>query len=158
MMIYSPNPPPPNIQTVLDSMGCSRDVTWNLMFLTMPVEARYMFTENPVRKFVPTACWRTVHCDYTTGQFLNPFDAGYEQGSAPRRSIKHLLSGPPDHFVAWASNSPIVAHLPLSELLPAPVWVATAQSRLELCAHREVESEPTDMQQAQELLAKFTIK
>lgn len=158
MTTYSPNPPPLNVQTVLDALGCSREETWNLMFLVMPVEDRYLFSDDPARKFIPTACWRTVHCDYTTGKFLNPFDAGYEQGPSPRRSIKHLLSGSPDHFVAWASNSPIVEHLPLSELIPAPVWVATAQSRLKLCAHREVQAEPTDMQQAQALLAKFTIK
>jgi len=158
MTTYSPNPPPPNIKTVLDALGCSRDETWNLMFLVMPVEERYLFTGDPMRKFIPTACWRTVHCDYTTGKFLNPFDAGYEQGPSPRRSIKHLLSGPPDHFVAWASNSPIVAHLPLSELLPAPVWVATAQSRLKLRNHRELQVEPADLAQAQSLLSKFTLK
>lgn len=95
------------------------------MFLLLPVERRYVFTAGP-NIAIPAACWRTVNCDLITGEFVNPFDA---EPSSSRGDVAHLLQGPAQDFVDWASNCAIADKLPVHALMPGLATFFTAQSR-----------------------------
>ncbi len=146
---YSRKPPTLAFQAILDALSSSRPETWNLIFLLLPVERRYVFTTSPNIKHVPVACWRTVNCDLITGEFVNPFDA--EPGR--RRTVAHLLQGPAQDFVDWASNCAIADKLPVHAFMPD--WLATAQSRLHLCAGYRPEKALDGMEDAIALLSQF---
>lgn len=148
---YSRKAPKPVLQAVLDALRSSRQETWNLMFLLLPVESRYIFTTGPNIKHVPVACWRTVNCDLITGEFVNPFDAEPSRS----RTVAHLLQGPAQDFVDWASNCAIADKLPVHAFMPD--WVATAQSRLRLCTGYRPEKRMDGMDEAVELLVKFRL-
>lgn len=148
---YSRKPPTLAFQAILDALRSSQQETWNLMFLLLQVERRYVFTTAPNLKHVPAACWRTVNCDLITGEFVNPFDAE----PSHRRTVAHLLQGPAQDFVDWASNCAIADKLPVHHFMPD--WVASAQSRLLLCAGYRPEEPMDEMDEAVELLAKFRL-
>ena len=151
ILSYSRKPPNPAFQAILDALSSSQQETWNLMFLLLPVERRYVFTAGPNIKHIPVACWRTVNCDLITGEFVNPFDAE----PSLRRTVAHLLQGPAQDFVDWASNCAIADKLPVHALMPD--WVATAQSRLHLCADERPEKLMQGIDDAVELLAMFKL-
>ena len=46
ILSYSRKPPNPAFQAILDALSSSQQETWNLMFLLLPVESRYVFTRN----------------------------------------------------------------------------------------------------------------
>ena len=47
ILSYSRKPPNPAFQAILDALSSSQQETWNLMFLLLPVERRYVFTAGP---------------------------------------------------------------------------------------------------------------
>ena len=151
ILSYSRKPPNPAFQAILDALSSSQQETWNLMFLLLPVERRYVFTAGPNIKHIPAACWRTVNCDLITGEFVNPFDAE----PSLRRTVAHLLQGPAQDFVDWASNCAIADKLPVHASMPD--WVATAQSRLHLCAGYQPEKTMDGIDDAVEFLRMFKL-
>jgi hypothetical protein len=149
MHTYSPKEPTPAIQCILDALATQHGETWNLIYLLLPVERKYVFTVDRRFKEVPTACWKTTHCDIVTGQFLNP----YEHRTDRHRTVATLLRGPAEDFVDWATNTPAATKLPIHQVLPD--WVTTVQGRLGKCAGYKPAPELTDVSQASNLLAKF---
>lgn len=67
----------------------------------------------------------------------------------------HLLQGPAQDFVDWASNCAIADKLPVHALMPD--WVATAQSRLHLCVGYQPEKTMDGIDDAVEFLGMFKL-
>jgi aminopeptidase C len=82
---------------------------------------------------------------------VNPFDAE----PSLRRTVAHLLQGPAQDFVDWASNCAIADKLPVHALMPD--WVATAQSRLHLCVGYQPEKTMDGIDDAVEFLGMFKL-
>lgn len=150
MHTYSPKEPSAVIRSVLETLQAGQTETWNLIYLLLPVERKYVFTAKATNKEVPVAAWRTVHSDAITGAFLNPHNHPNSE-----RTVARLLRGPAEHFVDWASNTPVASMLPIHKV--DPDWVATARSRLPKCVGYKPERTIADLGLAASALAKFKL-
>lgn len=144
---YSPKPAG-KYTKALNPLECLQEEAWNLLYLVADMEDPLRFTQG--RHEIPAHAWLTVRCCRRTGKH-NP-----EPGTP---IIAGLLGLPPQEFVDWAKNTPIIEHLPLTALVPD--WVEVAQSRLHLCrphpdaGKRTYLDDITDVSQASNLLAKY---
>ncbi len=149
-MRYSPKPAADYRAGFLDKMKMGTEA-WNLAFLALDFE-KYPFAHEDSG----VAVWRTTCSSITTGEFLNP----HMETSRVCSMVASLLHMPPVEFMAWAENSPVIARLPLTVLLPN--WVSTARNRLQFCVEHPtdklvmaLDAQIKDTSQAMAFLSKF---
>ena len=147
---YSPKPAAEYRAGFFDKMKLGAEA-WNLAFLALDFDGLPFDNDNA------GACiWRTVCCDATTGEYLNPHVEGLDLGA----TVASLLHLPASEFVDWAENAPVIAKLPLTVLLPD--WVTTARSRVSRCTQhpldhvvQKLDTAVDDISKAAAYLTKF---
>jgi hypothetical protein len=147
---YSPKPATEYRAGFYDKMKLGAEA-WNLAFLALDFDGVPFANDN-----AGAAIWRTVGCDATTGEFLNPHIEGLDLGA----TVASLLHLPASEFVDWAENAPVIAKLPITVVIPD--WVATARSRVALCTRhpldsivRKLDTPVDDITKAAAYLSKF---
>jgi len=146
---YNPSDDDKFLGKVTTALTVNRQETLNLLFL-LAAPDDYSAFAGP-NKTLGAAAWKTTASSLTTGEFLNPFNS-------TGRTVADLLRRSPREFLNWASNSPVIDKLPLTELMPD--WVERAHRRL---GHCRVSPDDvmfgndviTDVSAAKDVLAKF---
>jgi len=118
---------PESIQPKLDELTRGLKVfarqAQNLIFMILPLENKRPYRNGGTD--VPAACWKSVCCDVHSGAFVSPYQLHR------RRRLADLLAQPPEVFLERARHSQAVSQLPITQIRPD--WVDVATQRLKRC-------------------------